>query len=139
MLTDNQIKAVVDAMRKHIEAQPQRSAWKKGVCDYALELCDGLQDRAEYEHGMPENRKECRDWLLNGADNWSAFSWGGSSLIYDGDIAERLCNPSELKKTRNGERRPNSSEEWLDTQARALFQAARRVLAAFDAVTYKEV
>lgn len=48
-------------------------------------------------------------------------------MIYDSDIAERLCNPSELKKTRNGERRPNGREEWLDTQARALFQAANRV------------
>ena len=45
------------------------------------------------------------------------------SLIYNEDIAERLCTPSELKKTRHGERRPNAREEWLDTQARALFQA----------------
>lgn len=52
---------------------------------------------------------------------------GGCSLIYDSDIAERLCCPSELRKTHNGERRPNSKEEWLDTQARALTQAANRV------------
>lgn len=39
----------------------------------------------------------------------------------------RLCTPSELRRTHNGERRPNSREEWLDTQARALYQAARRV------------
>ena len=48
-------------------------------------------------------------------------------MIYDGDIAERLCCPSELKKTRNGERRPNSREEWLDVQARALRQASYMV------------
>ena len=65
--------------------------------------------------------------MLNGAQDWNKYSWGGSSLIYDGDIAERLCTPSELKKTRNGERRPNGREEWLDTQARALHQAAKRV------------
>ena len=71
--------------------------------------------------------KKVRAALLNGAADWSQYSWGGCSLIYDSDIAERLCSPSELKKTRNGERRPNSREEWLDTQARALFQAANRV------------
>lgn len=64
---------------------------------------------------------------LNGASNWDEYSWGGCSLIYDADIAERLCCPSELKKTRNGERRPNSREEWLDTQARALYQACNRL------------
>ena len=65
--------------------------------------------------------------MLNGARDWNAYSWGGSALIYDGDIAERLCTPSELKRTRHGERRPNSREEWLDTQARALYQACNRV------------
>ena len=57
---------------------------------------------------------------------------------YGGDIAERLCTPSELKKTRHGERRPNSREEWLDTQARALHQAARRVSSLYSRMT-KEV
>jgi hypothetical protein len=65
--------------------------------------------------------------LLNGAADWNQYSWDGCSLCYDGQIAERLCTPSELKKTRHGERRPNSREEWLDTQARALFQASNRV------------
>lgn len=76
-----------------------------------------------------KDRKEFREWLKNGADGWEAYSWGGSALIYNSDIAERLCTPSELKKTRNGERRPNRDEEWLDTQARALFQAANRLTA----------
>lgn len=71
-----------------------------------------------------------KEWLKNGASDWDQYSWGGSSLIYNSDIAERLCCPSELKKTRNGERRPNSREEWLDTQARALRQAAGRLTRA---------
>ena len=50
--------------------------------------------------------------------------------MYDGDIAAALCTPSELKKTRNGERRPNSREEWLDVQARALHQAFLRMYSA---------
>lgn len=94
---------------------------------YALELVEELEERAAYEGRNPEPGQECREWLLNGANDWSQYSWGGSALIYDGDIAERLCTPSELKKTRNGERRPNSREEWLDVQARALYQACNRV------------
>jgi hypothetical protein len=58
------------------------------------------------------------------------YSYGGCSLIYDCDIAERLCSPSELKRTRDGERSPNAKEEWLDVQARALYQAARLVMRA---------
>ena len=72
--------------------------------------------------------------MLNGAQNWSEYSWGGSALICNGDIAERLCTPSELKKTRNGERRPNSREEWLDTQARALYKACNRVACLYSSI-----
>ena len=104
-----------------------RSAWDKGVTKYALELVEELKERASYEGRNPATVAECREWLLNGAADWNHYSWGGSSLIYNEDIAERLCTPSELKKTRNGERRPNRSEEWLDVQARALYQACGRV------------
>lgn len=72
---------------------------------------------------IPEDAHDLRALLLNGAQTWKAYSWGGSSLIYDRDICERLSNPTEKKITRNGERRPNNREEWLDVQARALFQA----------------
>ena len=43
------------------------------------------------------------------------------------DIAKRL-GTSELKKSKNGENKPNSREEWLDTQARALTQAERLII-----------
>ena len=114
-------------MTAELEARKDRSAWGRGVNAYAMELVETLRERADYEGRTPENGKECREWMLNGASSWSEYSWDGSSLIYDVDIAKRLCTPSELKKTRNGERRPNSREEWLDTQARALHQAAKRV------------
>ena len=118
---------VFEEIRAELEARKDRSAWDRGVTAYALELVDELEELAAYEGRNPETVKECREWMLNGASDWSQYSWGGSSLIYDSDIAERLCNPSELKKTRHGERRPNSREEWLDTQARALHQAFERV------------
>lgn len=105
-----------------IENMKARSAWDRGVKEYAYELVEGL----EVEE-IPADSQELKSLLLNGADTWKQYSWGGSSLIYDFDIAERLCTPSELKRVKGGERRPNSREEWLDVQARALLQAANRI------------
>ena len=114
-------------IKKELEARKDRSAWSKGVTMYALELLEEYQERAEYEGREAANRVEFKAWLLNGADSWESYSYGGSSLIYNGDIAKRLCCPSEYKRTREGERRPNSREEWLDVQARALYQATCRL------------
>lgn len=129
-----QQESTLDKVAAELEAQKDRSAWGRGVNAYALELLEELRERAAYEGRNPEPGKECREWMLNGAQDWNQYSWGGSSLIYDGDIAERLCTPSELKKTRNGERRPNSREEWLDTQARALNQACNRVARLYRSI-----
>ena len=121
----------IEEVRKELKARKDRSAWDKGVTIYALELLDDLEEnRRFYNADMYIHPLELKAELLNGAVGWDQYSWGGSALIYDCDIAERLCTPSELKKTRGGERRPNSREEWLDTQARALYQAARRIQVA---------
>lgn len=120
----------IEKLYQSIKDEKQRSAWDKGVTLYALEFVEELnaQIDSEYFDEMDlSDTKKVREVLFNGAENWSQYSWGGCSLIYDGDIAERLCCPSELKKTRNGKRRPNAQEEWLDVQARALYQAANRV------------
>ena len=103
-----------------LEARRDRSAWDRGVTRYALDMLEGL----EVEELFPRTVEKA---LLNGAPSWRDYSWGGCALIYDRDIAERLCCPSELRRTRGGERRPNAREEWLDTQARACFQACMRI------------
>ena len=121
----------INLIKKELDDRKDRSAWSKGVTLYALELLSDYEELREYYGRDAENAKEFKEWLLNGAKDWNQFSWGGCSLIYDYDIAERLCTPSELKKTRHGERRPNSREEWLDTQARALYQAAARLALIF--------
>ena len=121
----------IEEVRKELKARKDRSAWDKGVTIYAVALLDDLEESRRFNNAdMYIHPLELKAELLNGADSWDAYSWGGSALIYDCDIAERLCTPSELKRTRNGERRPNSREEWLDTQARALYQAARRIQVA---------
>ena len=115
----------VNEITRIIEAANPRSAWGRGVKVYALELLEELPDNVDYG-----SVKALEADMLNGASSWGQYSWGGCSLIYDEDIAKRLCTPSELKKTRNGERRPNAREEWLDTQARALRQAANHITRA---------
>ena len=120
---------IVKTLREKLAQQPARSAWDKGVKEYADELLETFAETVEYYDKRGEQSPTlCTATLLNGADDWSQYSWGGLSLIYNGDIAERLCTPSELKRTKNGERRPNSREEWLDVQARALHQAAGLLL-----------
>lgn len=119
----------INEVRNELTNRKGRSAWDKGVTAYALELLDDLEEYRELneadKHIHPKD--DIQTELLNGADDWHMYSWGGSSLIYDFQIAERLCTPSELKRKRGGELRPNSREEWLDTQARALFQACNRI------------
>ena len=110
------------------------SAWGRGVKKYALDILDDLKQIADYE-GEPlqldgASFEQFENVALNGAENWQEFSRGGLALIYDGDIAKRLCTKTELKKTNDGEKQPNSRETWLDVQARALYQAARLVYKA---------
>lgn len=125
------VEKTVEAIAAKVEAHKTRSAWQRGVKAYALEMLEEMALNAKngyLDADAFSNRKTLREALLNGASDWSQYSWGGCALIYDGDIAERLCTPSELKKTHGGERKPNASEEWLDTQARALGQAAGLIL-----------
>ena len=98
------------------------SKWKTGVREYAAELREFLE-----ENKLAATEEN----LLNGARNWKEYSYGGSSLIYDWDIAERLATPSEIKSCTRKDgslRDANKHETWLDVQARALFQAAQLVV-----------
>lgn len=124
---------IIETARKALEDLKTRSAWDRGVKAYASDLIDTVEYWLTYNDELPAAFTEIKRIMLDGAANWNHYSWGGCSLCYDRQIAERLCTPSELKKTRNGQRKPNSHEEWLDTQARALGQActiAGRVIIA---------
>lgn len=121
-------KITINAIKAALENRKTRSAWEKGVALYARELIDGLEEAVRYGYFDEEDITSPRlleKAMLNGAFNWSEYSWGGCSLAYDREIAKRLCTPTELKRTHDGQRDPNARERWLDVQARALFQAAQ--------------
>lgn len=109
-----------DLLQK-VENEKVRSAWTNGVKMYAIELLDDAASNLECEEFA--NLQELKDAILNGAKDWLQYSEFGCSLIYSADIAERLCSPSELKRTKNCMNKPNSRENWVQCQARALFQA----------------
>lgn len=123
-------------IRQEIESKKPRSTWDKGVKEYALELLEDMENErnAAKETDMVVYPATLEAELLNGAMNWKQFSWGGCSLIYDKQIARRLCTASELKKTRNGEKQPNANEQWLDVQTRALRQAENMIYACIHSV-----
>ena len=117
----------ISELSAKIENVKSRSAWEKGVKSYAEELIYKMEEIADY-NGTPgvisaESMADFEQICLNGADSWSAYSYGGCSLIRNEDIAKTLCTPSELKRTKNGQNDPNSRETWMDVQARALRQA----------------
>ena len=106
-----------EEIKKALKKEKARSAWSKGVIQYAFDILDNMDDVEVTEKN-----------LLGGAKYWRQYSEGGCALICDEDICHRLCTPSEIKKTRNGKRNPNRQENWLNVQARALYQAARLIL-----------
>ena len=114
-----------------IESSPARSAWKRGVKIYAVELIESLDGRELTEKNLLNGAGVFHDETPTPRERgeaWKAYSYSASSLIYCADIAERLCTQSELKKTKGGERNPNGHETWLDVQGRALLQACNLIM-----------
>lgn len=125
----------IKELNEKICAENPRSCWEKGVKSYAIEILENLTvDNCHIGENTVFESVKLSD-LLNHVDAenlgiWktcNAVSWGGNFEIYDTEIARRLCTPSELKKTRNGEKAPNSKEQWLDVQTRAIFQAVNMI------------
>lgn len=118
--------ATVNKILTEIRKTKPRSAWDNGVRKYAIELLDDVKDDKGGSFSITTSNY--RKLLLNGAKDWEQYSVHGFALIYNEDIAKRLSNKKELAKTRNGMLRPNAREDWLDVQARALYQADQLIL-----------
>lgn len=126
-----------------LDKAPQRkniSAWKNGVKNYAIALIDKLPDdycmifnnQRELENHLTILKK----LLLNGAENWHQYSYGGRAYISNNVIALHLCTFSEYRKTKGGQKQPNTRETWLDAQARALWQAELLIKSAIRDFAY---
>ena len=118
-------------LKKRVEEYKTVSAWNRGVKAYALDLLDHVEEGIQgnwFNDADIQAPNLLRKELLNGAMDWLEYSEAGNALIYDKDIAKRLCTPSELKQKKGGRLQPNSRETWIELQARALYQAARLIM-----------
>lgn len=109
-----------------------RSAWDKGVLDYALEIVENYAPEEVTSVDDVLNYRRDKHESLYSVAKWQ--SEGGCFEIYDEDIAQRLCTPSELRRCTHKDGRlrdmANARESWLDVQTRAVFQAYNRIQAA---------
>lgn len=101
----------------HNRTKRRRSYWRQGVEKYIDSI---IYERYAGERYVDIDNPEV---FLNGAKSWREYSYSGNALIYDQDIAMRLCTPSEYAKKKEGILPPNGFETWLDVQARALAHA----------------
>ena len=125
-------KAEIEGIIKNLKEKEKkaRSKWSKAVLQDAQGLLKNVIEGYMKDGEKVEINEKL---LLNGAENWKEFSWNGSALIYNGEIAEHYSTPSELKFwgfTKDGgvKRETNTAGEHLfDIQARALYQAWREI------------
>ena len=101
---------------------------RKYGTDNNLPFAQALDELLKSTYFFQNDEIPTKKHLLNGADNWKEYSYGGCSFVYNADICLRLCTPSTIKKTKNGMRNPNGKENWLDVQTRALYQASHIIL-----------
>ena len=118
-------------LRKLVAEFQNRSAWKKGVKEYADELLDNLEEKSQLNERLPKDEKELKEWLLNGAMDCKGYSYTYCSLKYDSQIAERLCTPSEFKRKDGGRLAPSRHDNWFNEQAKALNYACLRIKSKF--------
>ena len=100
--------------------KPARSAWERRVQATAYEIVEAIDYIDQLDIS---SRAALEGALLNGARDWSQYSWGGCSLCYNVEIAERYMTPSEFKRYMapgHDASEGFGGEQLLDLQARAL-------------------
>lgn len=111
-----------------------RSAWSKGVQSYAFHILAQFEDWRRFNESEGLECPELDErTALNGAQDWSAWAYGGCGLVYDSAIAERLCTPSEIRRLQyktGAMKQPAPCTNWLDIEARAAHQAWRMIAEA---------
>lgn len=128
----------IQAVSNEVMNNKTRSAWDNGVKAYALDMLESFE---EWRKWNESEGLECPELdevtALNGATDWSAWSYGGCGLVYDSVIAERLCTPAEMRKLQyktGAMRYPAPCTNWLDVEARAARQAWQMIVKAVRVV-----
>ena len=121
----------IQVLANEVNNTKTRSAWDKGVKAYALDILASFEESRQWCEANGESVPELDErTALNGAQDWSAWAYGGCGLVYNAYIAERLCTPSELRKLDGGARVPAGADTWCDIEARAAWQAWRMIAEA---------
>lgn len=107
---------------KQIEQWKPRSAWDKGVKELMFMIVE--HECRDFIDDFKTIDTHKIDELISLAKEWS---YNGELWIYDQQLAEQFCTPSELKRVKGGKFPPNSKEQWVDLQARACYQAFVRL------------
>lgn len=125
----------IQAVTNEVMNNNTRSAWNRGVQAYALEMLESFEELRKWNEENGESVPELDECTaLNGAQDWSAWAYGGCGLVYDAYIAERLCTPSELRKLDGGAKVPAGAATWCDIEARAARQAWQMIAKAVRVV-----
>lgn len=101
-----------------------RSAWQRGVANYALALSLKLGEYLPYRKEDLTTKQQVVELLLSGAKTWQRASESGSWPVDTQTIAESLLPPSQAKKL-------TCNYKALALQARALEQAANYIAHQF--------
>lgn len=104
-----------------LEGKKVRQGWQTGVKQCAFEILGHFDEEETFPHTKLEKK------LLNGADSWEQYSYGGCALIYDYDIAKIFCTEKGFERCDHGAKKIGTKENWLDVQARGLREASRLI------------
>lgn len=107
MLTSELLNKLEKKQKKYTSKRMQ------AIFDYAIDEVEERHDIEEYQNNI--KYKELKEILLNGAENWREYSFGGCSLIYNSEIVARL--PKSFKRYKN------NGTKLLEIQANYLHNA----------------
>ena len=82
-------------IKAKIEKRMNDSKRDKIRATYALEILNDYENLYQRDDGYNLNHENLKQ-LLCGAKDWRQYSEGGCSLIYDGDIEERIGKGGNL-------------------------------------------
>lgn len=134
-MTKAQLENVIDNLEswgKHIVNKHTR--WGAGVASYVPELCNNLREQlADGNASILETKESVEQAMLNGAESWFGYSYGGCSSIYDEIIAHTLLNQPEYRKWHKTGELPAKyhSRDLLHLQSMALRQASNAICLAY--------